>query len=641
MKDIQLSFEEKLQLLTGINMWRTVDFDGKLPTVIMSDGPQTIPATSYPNLSMIGCSWDRELAEEIGDKIADECIEHGVDILLAPGVNMKRDPHCGRNFEYFSEDPYLTGELAYRYICGVQKRGIGTSLKHFAANNSENYRNYQNSEIDERTLHEIYFTAFKIALKAQPWTVMCSYNLVNGVYASENKKLLKDILRDKLGYNGVIVSDWGAVKNRARALKASLDIEMPYNMNSLGDLKEAYTAGYITEQDVEDAVERIFALLEKSEWSKAIRKVKYSRGERHETAVRVAEESIVLLKNQDNILPICQGASIDMYEIDLDSHCVSERIAGLGSSKVELIDEIETLTKALKKRGHTCYDNFVTYSTDTKGDYQIVCVYASSWETEVHDRPDLKLYKALEETVINVANNNPNTIVVVYSGSAVDLSRIADKVKGIIYVGFNGEGANEACAKIIDGAVCPSGKLAETFALHEEDYPIRASSTLSDFYKERFYIGYRYYDKYEVEPAFAFGFGLSYAKFEYSDLQIRKNGELDYEVSYKITNVSDRAGKEVSQVYVRDVLCTSDRPIKELKGFSKDFLQPQESKIVTTKLDKSAFAYYNASLNEEYVENGKFEIFVGASSREIKLKGEIRINLPKFTQYSPTSSRSY
>lgn len=643
-----LTLQEKFRLLTGKNGWQTDDLDGKIPSVFVADGPhglrkienngewngQTHKNTAYPALSLLSCTWDRELAYLMGSSIADDCIENDVDILLAPGVNMKRHAYCGRNFEYFSEDPYLAGELAYAYVDGVQSKGIGTSVKHFACNNTEKYRHFQNSEMDERTLFETYLPAFKRVLEAKPWTVMCSYNIVNGMYASENKRLLKNILRDKFGFDGVIVSDWEAVKNRARALKATLDLEMPHNARSVGDLQEAYEAGYITEAEVDESVERLFALFEKAEKSKEKRKASFSEKERHENAVKIAREGVVLLKNEGGVLPLKAGAKID-YFADWSYGDVKGIIGGWGSSDVQPAVRVKQLFETLQESGYEVRERW-NPSIDVYGDYQIVEVGATTHESEGVDRNDLKIRSIDEESILRLAKTQKNIIVVLRSGSAVDCSGWADKVAAIVYAGFGGEGINEALAEILSGRACPSGKLTETYFKEAKERPDKADCTesLSTFYKERFYFGYRHCDKYDEEPYFAFGHGLSYASFEYSDLAIRKLSETDYEVEYTVKNVSNVAAKEVSQVYVSDPVCTSERPKKELKGFSKDLIMPGESKRVKVKLDKSAFAYYNPSLEDYYVENGRFEILVGASSRDIRLSASIEVNLPKFTQCS-------
>jgi len=652
MKKPQLTLEEKFRLLRGKNYWNIDDLDGKLPVVTFSDGPhglrrideetkRTIPSTAYPNAVTIANTWNVALARQTGESIADACIEQKTDVLLAPGVNIKRSPLCGRNFEYYSEDPYLAGEMGYAFIDGVQSKGIGTSLKHFAANNNENYRHMQNSEVEERALHEIYLSAFERALEAKPWTVMCSYNKINGAYANENPKLLKGILRGQFGYDGLIISDWNAVKNRARALKATLDLEMPFNENSVQDLEEAYQAGFISEEEVDACVERIFALIDKVEKAAPLRKVTTTKEQRHENAVKIAEEGFVLLKNEGGVLPLKAGAKIDLYNPQ-----GSLQTMGGGSSLAVTDYKVKGLDETLREAGYfvegfnDCGTGY--YNLDATGDYQLVVVNTQCKEIEAVDRDNMLLKTVDEESLINLAERNENVIALVYAGSAVDTSRWAHKVKAIVFVGFGGEGTNEALANVLSGKVSPSGKLAETFPTTAKDCPVDKSEEFKpyNYYAERFNVGYRYYDKYAT-PAFAFGHGLSYAKFEYSDLALEKKGGTDYVVSYTVTNVSSVAGKEVSEVYVSDLFSTSERPEKELKGFSKDLLMPGESKRISIPLDKKAFAFWNPALGGWYVENGKFRILVGAASDDIRLSAEITVNLPKFTQFSPVHSRKY
>lgn len=645
----KLTLDEKFKLLTGKDIWRTENLEGKIPSVFMADGPHglrkleedgsTHKNTAYPSLSLLACSWDKELAFLMGDSIADDCIENDVDILLAPGVNIKRNPYCGRNFEYFSEDPVVSGELACEYIKGVQSKGIGTSLKHFACNNAENYRLFENSELDDRTFYEIYMPAFIRALKAKPYTVMCSYNLVNGIYASENKKLLSNILRKELGFDGVVISDWDSVKNRARALKATLDIEMPYNQESLKELQEAYIQGFISDAEIDACIDRIIALIERIEENKKLRKVSYTKEQRHNNARKIAEESIVLLKNE-NILPLPSNKSITLFS-DWHFGCALDRIGGGGSSQVST-DYVMDFCKDLTNEGYKVELQALQHA-DIYSDYSIVTVGATTHEMEAHDREDIAIKSVEIETILRLCNAGEKVIVIIYAGSAIDTSLFVDKVSAIIYAGFGGEGISEALAKIISGKVCPSGKLTETF-FDSKDLPTVVTERnfgLSNFYAERHYFGYRYCDKFSIKPRFAFGHGLSYAKFEYSDLEIIKKNETEYEVNYTITNISDKPAKEISQIYVGDLHCTSSRPLKELKAFSKDLIPAYQSKRISIILNKEAFSFYNPSSNDWYIENGKFKISVGASSNDIKLEEIIDIQLPKYTQYSRTHSRKY
>lgn len=635
------TLDEKLALLAGKTRGRTSDANGKISEVVMSDGPHGVganlenpptPCTAMPNLSALANSWDTDLVYKNAEVIADECIEKKVDVLLAPGINIKRTPLCGRNFEYFSEDPFLTGELGKAYIKGVQSRGVGTSLKHFALNNREYNRTLQSSDVDERTMREIYFPAFEIALQAKPTTVMCSYNLINGVYASENEKLLRKVLRDDFGFDGVIVSDWGAVHHAAKSVKASLDLAMPASDKYIPVLKQAMAEGWLTEKEIDERVEKILELVEKKELADKTKKVCFTKAERHERAVDIAQECIVLLKNEDNILPLSTGnIVVSDYAMTIPT------IGGGGSAgvlteykpswlEVQLQERlqnkkanVERVWNSLIKEG--CY----------KADTLVLCVGTSKeMEREGFDRSSLRLPYEQEQFILNAASVNPNVVVVVYAGSAVDMSVWANKVKAIVWAGYLGEGAMEATANVLTGICNPSGKLAETLPLCLEDSPTgrERGNGQAELYREGILVGYRWYETMNKDVAFPFGYGLSYSQFEYSDLKIDKKTETDYEVSFTVKNTSNVDGKEISQLYVRDVFSSVLRPEKELKGFVKTALKAGESKRVSLMLNARSFAFYSTSLDKWYVENGDFEILIGVSSKDIRLSDKIVINLP-------------
>ena len=652
-----LTLDEKLRLLTGRNSWQLDTANGKLPEVFLSDGPHglrmhdiqtnaTKKATAMPSLSLLSCTWDTELAYLDGQTIANDCIEHGADILLAPGVNMKRTPLCGRNFEYFSEDPFIAGTLAKAYIEGVQSKGVGTSLKHFCLNNREYDRFFQTSEVDERTMHEIYLPAFEIALEAKPWTVMCAYNPINGVWASENKKVLNGILREELGFDGLIMSDWRAVHQSARAAKATLDLEMPYREEAFGELKEAYESGFLTEEEIDARVEKILALMEKV--ATAEKKIELTKQQRHENAVKIVKEGIVLLKNEDGILPLKGGKILFSGPFG-----ACNAYGGEGSSKVQTDSQPRHLKEEVAERLQGA-ETFIPTGWNVNaglGAWKIKdafkCAYGadtvvisvgtgSLTEGEGWDRTTLRLTPPQEDLILGTAKVNKNVVVVLHAGSAVDMTPWIDKVKAVVLSGFSGEGGQEAIADILTGRACPCGKLTETYPLCLEDTPAGEDrgNGFAERYAEGIFMGYRYYDYMQKEVLFPFGYGLSYAQFVYSNLKIEKKGETDYEVSYDIENVSDVNGKEISQVYVRDVFSMVLRPVKELKGFAKTALKAGEKKRVCVKLNARSFAYYNTALDRWYVENGDFEILVGASSRDIRLMGKVNIALPFETQYS-------
>lgn len=651
-----LTLDEKLHLLTGADRWRLTTANGKLPEVFLSDGPHglrmmdddgsTRPATSMPTLSVVASTWDTEMARLQGSTIADDCIENGADVLLAPGVNIKRTPLCGRNFEYFSEDPYLSGHMGKAFIEGVQKKGIGTSLKHFFANNREEERFGQTSELDERTAREIYLTPFETALEADPWTVMCAYNPINGIWASENKWALTDLLRGDFGYKGMVVSDWGAVHSGWRCVKAGLDLRMPYKDVAYDELKNAMERGALTEKEVDACVTRLLEFIEKCQ--NGMKKIEFSKEERHQNATRIASEGAVLLKNEDNVLPLKGG------RIALSGFLDQVPLGGGGSSLVNPERQPRSLTVELSDRlpaaevvGISCaslrHDSELNYVPDCAriaygADAAVVCVGRTPIvEREAFDLQSIRLSDAQERLILEVARKNPNTVVVLYTGSAVDVSPWADKVKGILWAGYMGEGVNEAVADLLSGKVCPSGKLTETWPYHLEDTPTgdcREIGSFTDRYTEGVLVGYRWYDTKGKDVAYPFGHGLSYTSFEYSDLQIEKHSEVDYTVSFTVKNTGALVGKEVAQLYVCDPFCRVTRPEKELKGFAKVELAPDEEKRVVLKLDKRSFAYYNTCLSEWYVENGDFEILVGKSSRDLPLKGRIKVSLPSDEQYS-------
>lgn len=647
-----LTFSEKLRLLTGQDCWRTDELDGKLPALFMSDGPGglrrqtdvgrcggcevTMRATAYPCPVAVADSWSEEIAFEVGHSIAQDCAELGVDLLLAPGCNIKRTPVCGRNFEYFSEDPLLAGRMAKAYVEGVRAGGVGVSVKHFCANNREFARLVQSSEVDARALHEIYLEPFRIAVGGDPDTVMCSYNRVNGVYASENGKLLTDILRGELGFKGAVISDWGAVHERARSLKAGLDIEMPFRKESYGELLAAYERGEISEEEIDACARRVYDLICSLTEKRAARKKHADGGEAHKIALKAAQEGIVLLKN-DGILPLKKESVAVIGDFAATpAHC------GGGSAHVLTTYQMRPLHEELRERTHAKTEyapgvspHFVQELSEPdalmlayRSDVAVIAVgNEPAEESEGMDRNDIRLRAPLEKLILDVAAVNPNTVVILETGSAVDVTPWEHAVKGILFAGYAGEAVNEALADILTGAVCPSGKLAETFPLSLEESACGSErgNGFVERYREGIFVGYRYYDAYDRAVRYPFGFGLSYAKFEYSSLTLERKGD-KWAVGYTVKNISDAAGAEVSQVYVRDPFSYVSRPVRELKGFCKSFLKAGEEKRVEVLLDRSAFSYWSETYDGWYLEGGDFEIEVGASDRDIRLKGKITID---------------
>ena len=656
----QFTLEEKLRLLTGKDSWRLYDANGKLPEVFLADGPhgvrkvvdgQTLVATAMPNISALTNSWDPSLAYLDGETIGDECIARDVDVLLALGVNIKRTPLCGRNFEYSSEDPFLAGAMAKAYIEGVQSKGVGTSLKHFALNNREYERLAQSSEVDDRTFHEIYLPAFETVLEAKPWTVMCSYNPVNGIWASENEKLLKGVLRDELGYNGLIVSDWNAVHHSGKAAKATLDLRMPstWDDTAVNELKEGLNEGWLTEEEIDERVCKVLELVEKKVNADKTKKSVKTKEENHAAAVKIAQDSIVLLKNEDDILPLkggriaiggqfaakppFGGGGSALVNSDYAPRNLAEELSerlGDGATVEFIRDYSDTVHQARIR--HTSSLLSAAYEADTV----VLCVGSNAqMDGEDFDRTTIRLSPVHEDIILNTAKYNKNVVVVIYGGGAVDMRAWIGQVKAVVFAGFLGEGGQEAVADVLSGKVNPSGKLSETFPLCLEDTPTGADTGngFVERYAEGVLVGYRWYDTKGKDVLFPFGHGLSYADFEYSDLAIEKKSETDYEVSFTVKNVSAVDGKEISQVYVRDVMATVERPEKELKGFAKTTLKAGESKRVCIALNARSFAFWSPALEKWYVESGAFDIYVGASSRDIRLCGKIEIDLPKKDQY--------
>ena len=645
-----LSLEEKLRLLTGKNVWEFMYYPGKINQLKMSDGPcglrkvshdggegkqESFKATAMPAPAVLSNTWNREVVKEVASGIADDCIEQDVDVLLAVGVNLKRDPRCGRNFEYFSEDPFLAGVLAKEFLDGVQQKGIGTSLKHYAANNTERDRLWLSSDMDLRTLNELYLYPFEIATKANPTTVMSSYNLVNGTHTAENSYLTK-ILRNRFGFNGVYVSDWNACHDRSKALIATCDVDMPYVDESYDNLKQGLADGKITEKDVDASCQRICNLLNWVEDNKNLRIKTTDVDGRHLIAKKGALEGAVLLKN-DGILPLSTGKNIAVF-----GRFDGENVAGGGSARVnpyvdalplgktipnvdptaKIFDEAEGYIFGYSKA--MCDYHNLPLALKTAKDKDYVIIHASTSyaiESEQHDRQSIKFDPYIEEFINKIAKVNPNVIVVMYAGSVIDVSAWEKSAKAILYAGFAGQAVNEAVAELLFGKVCPSGKLSETFINKLEDsfaYQIGYGDCAVE-YKEGLLMGYKYYDKKKVKVRYPFGYGLSYAKFIYSNLSIK---ERDGEVyaNFDVKNDSPVDGKEVVQVYVGYTKCGKDEPIRALSAFDKQLIEAGKTKTFELKLDKRSFEYYDTVSECFETRSGKYKIYVGSSSKDLPLE---------------------
>ena len=655
----KMTLEEKCRLLSGADFWhtKTVERLG-IPHIMVSDGPhglrkqnlekegssanESIKAVCFPAACATASSFDRAVLQKLGDTLAKECQQQDVSTILGPAVNIKRSPLCGRNFEYISEDPYLTGELAANYINSVQAHHVGTSIKHFALNNQEFRRLTASSNCDERTMREIYLLAFEKAVKqSQPATIMHSYNLINHAYTGENKWLLTDVLRKEWGFKGVVMSDWGAVNDRVKGLVAGEDLEMP-SSNGINDKKvlEAVKENPELEKSLNTTCERllkwIFNFLDNRQTGE------FDFAKHHDIARELEEECIVLLKN-DGILPLKKDTKIAV----IGEFANKPRIQGGGSSHINTSTVVSPL-EAFKKSG-VAVEYAQGYSIDkteeedaklTKEAVELaknsskVIFFAGlpdSYESEGYDREHLNLPPVQNKLIEQIAEVNSNVIIVLQNGSPV-LMPWAKKVKAIVEAYLGGEAVGEAVVNVLTGKVNPSGKLAETFPLRLEDTPAYLSFSKDKNnvdYGEGIFVGYRYYDSRKMEVAYPFGYGLSYTTFEYMGISVSKDTISDDDtitVQVSVKNTGSVAGKEVIQLYIQDKTNATIRPEKELKGFEKVLINPGETKTVTFTLDKRSFAWYNTNIHEWYAASGEYNILVGASSRDIRLTKTITFN---------------
>ena len=654
----QMTLQEKAEFCSGADFWHLQSLERLgIPRIMVTDGPHglrkqkekkdknelmsSVPAVCFPTAVTTACSWDPELIEKMGEALGEECLEEKVSVLLGPGINMKRSPLCGRNFEYFSEDPYLAGAIGAAFVKGVQSRGIGTSLKHFAANNQETRRMTVSSVVDERTLREIYLAPFeKVVKESQPWTVMNAYNRLNGTYCAEDKWLLNDVLRDEWGFEGLVVTDWGANNDKVEGLKAGQDLEMPTSMGlAAKKVVKAVESGELDEAILDKSVDRILTLIFKA--AENMRDYRCDKNEHHALARKIAAESMVLLKNENNLLPIKKTDKIAV----IGEMAKSPRYQGAGSSLINptQIDNAfdELLNQGVSVTYAAGYDKNSGKPNDTligeaaaeasKADVAIVFIgLTDNFETEGQDRKHMNLPESHNKLVEAVAEVCDKVIVVLSGGSPVSIPWL-DKVGAVLNGYLGGQASGGAIADLLVGNVNPSGKLAETYPYALEDNPSYNNfpgSPITVEYREGIYIGYRYYDTAKKDVQFPFGYGLSYTSFEYSDISISEENIKDSDtlaVTFKIRNTGKTAGAETAQVYVKDIESTVFRPEKELRGFKKVFLEPGEEKTVTVELDKRAFAFYDVDLHDWHVETGEFEILVGASSRDIKLMAKVSV----------------
>lgn len=641
-----MTVEEKALLITGYNSMNTAAIERlDIPSRHMADGPHGVRSKSednclcLPSLSTLASSWSKEAAVRYGEALGTDCAHNGVSIILGPGANIKRTPLCGRNFEYLSEDPVLTGEMAAGYINGLQSKGVGACIKHFAANNQEMNRLDTSVNVDERTLREIYLRGFEIAVKkSNPAAVMCSYNKINSIWSSENPFLFREVLKGEWGYEGMTVSDWGAAHDVSKCLATGLDLQMPQNAGIVDAVKNGLESGTITMEQLDDAVARVLHFVERFN----AKDVEYDRDEQHKAAIKLAEESVVLLKNSRNALPLSKERHKKIAVVG--EFAVSPMINGFGSAEVltdkkYIVSPLEAIRRAMP-------DSEVTYlEYYKKGEFPKIPVFTltqefrskiremdtvimfigsmESEDTENFDKRTIRINPQYEMFIDSACKVAREVILVIQSGSAVIVDELYTKrVDAILSMGLGGEGAGEAIANILCGDANPGGKLAETFPKKE-----RTDLDYGDInhvdYREGLYVGYRYYDKHTDEIAFPFGHGLSYTTFEYSDITSEFVGD-ELKIEFNIKNTGDRDGSEVCQVYISDAYSTLDRPIKELKYFDRVYLRSGEEKRVHASVSAYDLAQYNIMLHKWITEGGRFDIFVGSSSQDIRLTSKAK-----------------
>ena len=646
----QMTLEEKAALCIGASPWTTTPIERLgVPELSVSDGPhgvrrvadvndlvaKSLPATCFPTASCMASSWDVELIHALGQALAEECIALKVDVILGPGANMKRTPLGGRNFEYYSEDPYLAGQMAASFINGVQSKGVGTSLKHFATNNQEYRRHTISSEMDERTLREIYLPAFETAVKkAKPWTVMCAYNKLNGTFCSEYHRLLVDILKDEWGFEGFVVSDWGAVHDRVASLQGGLDLEMPGTREQrVKAVVEAVRSGAVDESVLDESVRRVLGIVFKA--AETPKGASFDAALHHALARRVAAEGMVLLKN-NGLLPLK-----DPQHIAVIGHAAEEaHFQGGGSSHINptrvdnpfkelqnLAGDAELSFTEGYPAGAAFDQPLIDTAVKNARSADVALIYIAlpeSKESEGYDRADLDLTTQQVALIKAVAAVQPRTVVILNNGAPVVMGEWIDGTAAVLEAWMMGQAGGGAIADVLYGKVNPSGRLAETFPLKLVDTPAYINFPGGNGqvrYGEGIFIGYRYYDAKEVPVQFPFGYGLSYTTFAYNNLKASPASFKDVDgltLSVDVTNTGKVAGKEVVQVYVHDAKSGLVRPPKELKGFAKVELQPGETKTVSLALDFRAFAYYHPGYMQWITEDGEFDLLVGSSSADIR-----------------------
>ena len=647
-----LTLEQKCALLSGATTFGTRALPkNNIPSITLSDGPNgvrkqagaadhlglnpSVPATCFPTAATVACSWDPALGEQIGQAMGEEAAAQEVAVLLGPGLNTKRSPLCGRNFEYFSEDPYLSGKMAASYVRGIQSNGISACPKHFAVNSQELRRMASDSVVDERTLRELYLTGFEIVVKeAKPKTIMSSYNLINGTYANENRHLLMDILRGEWGFDGAVVTDWGGSNDHALGVQNGSTLEMPApGGDAVRELMQAVQSGKITEADVDARLDELLTLVFDTHAAVQSHSRTFDADAHHALARRAAAESIVLLKNENDLLPLAEGAKVAV----IGDFAQTPRYQGAGSSAVNSI-KVDTFLDCLKESGLASVGFAPGFDRQGKPDAAkqaeavalaqkaevvLLCLGLDEIkESEGLDRGDMRLADNQIELLKAVQQANPNTVVVLSAGASLETPWLKH-CRTLVYGALGGQAGAGAMLDVLTGKVNPSGKLAETWVNAYADTPAKdnfAGLGRMVQYREGLYVGYRYYQTAGVPVAFPFGYGLSYTSFAYSNLQAASNG-----VTLTVTNTGKRAGAEIVQLYAAKPGAEVFRPAQELKGFAKVQLQPGESKTVTIPLDDKAFRYWNTKTDSWEVEGGSYELRVGASSADIRLTAVVEV----------------
>ncbi|MFL1673340.1 beta-glucosidase family protein [Paenibacillus dendritiformis] len=660
-KDImkRMTLEEKASLCSGLNMWQTkaVERVG-IPSIVMTDGPhglrkqanpadmssKTVPATCFPSGAGLASSWDRELIEEVGAALGEECQAEDVQILLGPAVNIKRSPLCGRNFEYFSEDPYLSSEMGAHHVRGVQGQGVGTSVKHFAVNNQETLRNSINAVVDERSLHEIYLRSFEgPIMDGKAWTVMCAYNQVNGEFCSENAQLLTDVLKENWKHEGFVMTDWGAINERVKGLKAGLELEMPYAGPEHDQMiVDAVRSGELDEAVLDQAVERLLTVIFNAYDNKKPG-FTYDKEAHHALARRAAAECMVLLKNDGGLLPLDKQQSVAVigafaaqprYQGGGSSHIVPTRMDTALEFMSSMAEGEVAFAPGYRLEEDAIDEALIAEAAKLAAGKDVAVIFAGlpdAFESEGLDRTHLEMPASHCALIERVAAVQPNTVVVLSNGSPVAMPWLP-KVKAVLEGYLGGQATGSAAADVLYGHVNPSGKLAETFPVSLEQTPSYLNfpgGKKEVFYGEGIFVGYRYYEAKKETPLFPFGHGLSYTTFAYEQIRIDKSSMKDTDtatVTVTVRNTGSRAGKEVVQLYVKNAGSSVVRPVKELKGFAKISLEPGEAAEVSFTLDKRSFAYFNTDIHDWFAESGTYDILVGPSSADTPLTAPIDVH---------------